>query len=180
MQLLFYYWIYFFCKGNAVFSAEGPVPRRRAAALWTEQELPPWGAACHTRAQQTLHDLSLLQHGGLLILQRSQWSPSTADSCERNSHSLGCALIACLKLDNSEGWGISFFLMHRQSLRTGKLFLWFLPMPILPWLMGVQRETKVISGTQGCYHRTDKDIFSLLSSVTEDNYYCYILYCDYI
>ena len=113
----------FFCKGNAALSAEGPVPRGRAAVLWTEHELPPCGAACHTRTQQTLHELSLLQHEGLLILQRSQWSPSTADSCDRNSHSLGFALITHLKSGNSEGWGISFFLMHRESLKTGKLFL---------------------------------------------------------
>lgn len=104
-----------FCKGNAAFSAEGPVPRRRAAMLWAKQELPSCSAACHARAQQALRELSLLQREGLLILQRSQWSLSTADSCENNSHSLAFALITCLKLGNSEGWGISFFLMHRVA-----------------------------------------------------------------
>lgn len=105
-----------------------------------ELKWPARGAACHTRALQTLHSLTLLQHEGLLVLQGSQGSPSTAGSCERNSRSLSFALIICLKLGNSEGWGIFFILMHKESLRTGKLFLWLSLMPLL--LMGVQREEK--------------------------------------
>jgi len=132
----------FFCRDNAAFWAEGPVPRWRAAVLWTEGEFPPCGATRHTRLQQTLHELTLLQHKGLLTLQRSQWSPSTADPCERNSHSLGFALITWLKSGNSEGWGISFFLMDRASLRTGKLFIPLFLTPMLLWFMGVQREEK--------------------------------------
>lgn len=58
---------------------------------------PTLGAACPTGAQQTPHELSLLHHEGLLILQRS---PRTADSLE-------FALTTCLKSGNSEGCSIS-------------------------------------------------------------------------
>lgn len=135
-QLLFHYWMYFFARAMLCSQQKALCLQKGSHAVdWTRVTT----LRCH---QQSLHKLSLLRHEGLLVIQRSQWSPSTTDSWERNSHSLGFALITCLKCGNSEGWGISFFLMHRGLLGTGKIFLWVFLMPVLPWLMGVQKEEK--------------------------------------
>lgn len=99
----------------------------------------------------------------------------SADTTEEPQDCSFSALTTRLKSGNSEGCSI-----FQELLRTEKLFLWLLLMPILWGLMDLQGNKYIISGTQGCCHGTDEVIFSLLSSVTEDNQNCYILYWDCI
>lgn len=150
----------FFYKGGAALSAEGSVPAAGQPCCRLDKSSHP---GCHLPLWST----------AAWAEPAAAWG--SADTTEEPQECWFFALTTCLKSGNSEACSIS-----RELLRTEKLFLWLLLMPILWGLMGVQRKTYIISGTQGCCHGKDEDIFSLLSSVTEDNQNCCILYWDCI
>lgn len=163
-ELLFHLFLApFFCKGGAALSAEGPVPAAGQLCCRLDKSSHP---GCH-----------------LPLWSTAAWAEpaalwGSADNTEEPQECWFFALTTCLKPGNSEACSIFWELLI--GMRTEKLFLWLLLMPIFWGLMDFQRKKYIISGTQGCCHIKDEDIFSLLSSVTEDNQNCCILNSDCI